>query len=102
MKTARQTADALEAFHERYGQVIANALSMYAEEMRKAADQALIGSALPEQPDPEPREGAISLRPTPAAFGHMHVMFTEAADRADAARLAYETLTEGDDENEEI
>lgn len=95
-----------ETFDSRHGEVVLNALAVYAERMRAVAAEAQAGSAMPEQaPEPPVRheDGTTTIRvtPTPGGFARMTVMFTEAADQADSARKAYETLTGRDDDTGE-
>jgi hypothetical protein len=96
----------LETFDNAHGEVVLNALAVYAERMREVAAEAQAGSAMPEQA-PEPpvqhEDGTTTIRitPTPNGFAHMAAMFTGAADQADAAHKAYEAMTGRDDDNDQ-
>lgn len=96
----------LEAFDDRHGEVVLNALAVYAERMRETATEAQAASQAPEL-SPEPpgmnADGTATIRltPTPGGFAHMARMFGEAADKADKARSAYEALTGRDDDEDD-
>lgn len=93
-RSRRSLADRLEAFDNDHGDVILNALAVYAERMRETAAEASRGADLPDEPvQTEPDEaGYITIRPTAAGFRHMAAMFNDAADKADKARREYERL----------
>jgi transcription antitermination factor NusG len=90
----------LEAFDDVHGEVVLNALAVYAERMRETAAEAEGASKIPE-PAAQPGDGTtIPVRPTAGGFAHRAGMFTEAADKADAARAAYETLAGRNDDDD--
>jgi hypothetical protein len=97
MRTARQTANALGEFTGQYGYTVTNALMVYSERMTKDADE--IQAAYDRiKDDPEARARQDASMSTTEGLFHIAQVLREAASQADAAREAWEALTE-DDEN---
>jgi len=93
-----RNAPAFEAFEAQYGYTVTNALMVYSDRMRKDADaiQAEYDRIKDDQ-EAQARQDASMV--TTAGLLHSARAIREAADQADAAREAWEALTEGDDED---
>ena len=104
MRTARQMANALDDFANRHGYTVTNALMVYSGQMRKDADmiQAQYDKIKNNEKTRERQDQTVVTM-----NGLLYTMQAcrESAARADAARDAWESLTEtleDDYENEEF
>jgi hypothetical protein len=96
MRTARQTAAALDEFRAEHGQTINNALMLQSERMRRSATEIQAGyDRIKDDPEARARQDASMI--TTEYLRQRARMAQEAADRADAARQAWEELTRGED-----
>lgn len=96
MKTPAQIRTALDEFRAEHGQTIDNALMLQSERMHKSA-AGIQASYDQIKDDPEAAAAQDASMVTTSGLRIAARMAQEAADRADAARQAWETLTEDGD-----
>lgn len=96
MRTARQTAAALEEFRSEHSHTVDNALMLQAERMRKSAAE-IQASYDKIKDDPEARAAQDATMITTEGLRIAALMAQEAADRAEAARTAWASLTQDGD-----
>jgi hypothetical protein len=94
--------DPYDVLNDRQRQLMDRAAASYLVAEQGGQDAAeYLRLAGPDPAQDEHVAGTISLRPTPNGWLHMARAFDEAADKADKARAAYETLAGRDDDDDE-
>ncbi len=91
--TMQNLAYRLSDFESTHGHVVTNALTVYAERMRKDAD-AIQAQYDAIKDSPEARTAQDASMVTTMGLFHAAQAVREAADTADAAREAYENLSD--------
>jgi hypothetical protein len=92
--TTREDRDRLallEAFYRDHGTIVRTALTPYIEKMRDVAEECLRGYEAIKD-DPEKRAAQDKTQITTLGLYHMSQLFTESADKAQAAYRALERL----------
>ena len=98
--TAMQaTVNRLDEFTGKYGYTVTNALMVYSERMTKDADEIQAGYDRIKD-DPEASAAQDETMVTTAGLHHAVRAIREAVEQADAARKAWEELTDPDDEED--